>query len=942
MKMSLSKRAVSAIIALSMILTMMSGLSFSTVSAATAVSVDTWAELKTALESTGDVNVTVTADIEFTATSADTAINNCISVSSGDKIVDLNGKGVTFTTEAFEYMEVSGVPKSPINVSGTAVLKIKDSGTYGVIDFVANKSEHYAFTAPKQSGGLISVSGSATVKVENAMLNNAAIGPCINVVSGSPKIVLDAAMLTTGSSLYDWSGGFALFISDATTKPTITMSNGSKLSCSNTNAILSEYSNGAGSLYVGNYNTSFDIKSATLAGTVQARVANESVTKLPFVSVSTHQIKVNKTIHTTDSAYLLGPKNFDISADSTDAGAGHYHLVIVEKLIVDGTETINSQNISTEITQLSDVVEESDTFDSVVKAFEGAYGATEEGYTYDFTTDIANSDLYAGATYFKDKFSPDLGSSSSSFTVTPGYAAKMDGFVQFCSDVRWTSASELAFDLKMGSAGNDFAGFYVKYGKEVITNNPKIVFFSNDGVRKDGANSTTGTTGIGFSFRTIDSKPCIEIFVKYLDDNGNLCVKGNYYYDVVENLAAFNRYRVSDDNAGTIKFYANDVLFATVVCKTPKVPTVSSEYKEQYYSEVTLMDQTGAVVATVENALVSTSSAIAFATRSQTLELDNFVAKDKLNTDPKLNVGSLVLENDITMRMSAYKANIDAVGYTNLKLHAYYSGKVQILEPKEGTANGSAAYNFDFQKISPYMMNDEICFILYAELDGEVYASAPTKYSVAKYATSMLSKSTTSAALKTLIVDMIQYGAASQVYQKYNTDKLVNSILTPEQVKLGTQTKREYVDSQSVPNGGDGAVDDLLTWKRIDLILRNKVVIRPAFMASSSTGLHVKVTDIEGNLIQIINTDKLMTTTFSTGSGFMFEFENLKASEMSKEFCFTVYNEYDQAVSGTLVYSIESYAYRKHNDTKVEGLADVVNTMMMYGDSIVRYFGLAN
>lgn len=941
MKMSLSKRAVSAIIALSMILTMMSGLSFSTVSAATAVSVDTWAELKTALESTGDVNITVTADIEFTATSAETAINNCISVSSGSKVIELNGKGVTFTADAFEYMEVSGVPKSPINVSGSATLKIKDSGKYGVIDFVANKSEHYAFTAPKQSGGLISVSGSATVKVENAMLNNAAIGPCINVVSGSPRIVLDAAMLTTGSSLYDWSGGFALFISDATTKPTITMSNGSKLSCSNTNAILSEYSNGAGSLYVGNYNTSFDIKSATLAGTVQARVANESVTKLPFVSVSTHQVKVNKTIHTTDAAYLLGPKNFDISADSTETGAGHYHLVIVEKLIVDGTETINSQNISTEITQLSDVVEESDTFDSVVKAFEGAYGATEEGYTYDFTTDIANSDLYAGATYFKDKFSPDLGSSSSSFTVTPGYAAKMDGFVQFCSDVRWTSASELAFDLKMGSAGNDFAGFYVKYGKEVITNNPKIVFFSNDGVRKDGANSTTGTTGIGFSFRTIDSKPCIEIFVKYLDDNGNLCVKGNYYYDVVENLAAFNRYRVSDDNAGTIKFYANDVLFATVVCKTPKVPTVSSEYKEQYYSEVTLMDQKGAVVATVKNALVSTSSAIAFATRSQTLELDNFVAKDKLNTDLKLNAGSLILENDITMRMSAYKENIDTAGYTNLRLYTYYTyyseDTVQVLYPTVGTSgSGKDSYLFDFKNISPYMMNDEICFVLYGELDGEVYASAPTKYSVAKYATSMLSKSTTSAELKTLIVDMIQFGSAFQKYQNYNVDNLANSILTPEQVALGTQTLRELVDHTSVPNAGeDGAVEGLLAWKSAALVLKNKVVIKPAFEASSNEGLHVKVTDINGNLIQIINGDKLTPT----GTGrYSFEFDNLTANDMSKEFGFTVYNQYDQAVSGTLIYSVESYAYKKQNDTAVAGLADVVKTMMMYGDSTVRYF----
>ena len=234
------------------------------------------------------------------------------------------------------------------------------------------------------------------------------------------------------------------------------------------------------------------------------------------------------------------------------------------------------------------------------------------------------------------------------------------------------------------------------------------------------------------------------------------------------------------------------------------------------------------------------------------------------------------------------------------------------------------------------MMNDEICFVLYGELDGEVYSSAPMKYSVAKYATSQLSKAATSAELKTLIVDMLQFGSAFQIYQNYKTDNLVNSILTPEQVALGTQTLRELVDHTSVPNAGeDGAVEDLLAWKSAALILKNKVVIKPAFEASSNEGLHVKVTDINGNLIQIINGDKLTPT----GTGrYSFEFDNLTANDMSKEFCFTVYNEYDQAVSGTLIYSVESYAYKKQNDTAVAGLADVVKTMMMYGDSTVRYF----
>ena len=105
-----SKRIISVVIALSLVLSMMSGLSLS-VSAAEAVSVSTWSQLKAALESTADVNITVTDNIDFTASDAATATGNCISITSGVKTLDLNGKGVSFMVDTFELMEVSSVPK---------------------------------------------------------------------------------------------------------------------------------------------------------------------------------------------------------------------------------------------------------------------------------------------------------------------------------------------------------------------------------------------------------------------------------------------------------------------------------------------------------------------------------------------------------------------------------------------------------------------------------------------------------------------------------------------------------------------------------------------------------------------------------------------------------------------------------------------------------------
>ena len=957
MRMSHSKRVISVIVALSMVLTMMSGLNFSTVSAASAVSVDTWGELKTALESTGDVNITVTNEIDFTATSATEAINSCISVSSGNKTIDLGGWGIYFFVDVFEYMEVSGVPKSPITVSGNASLHIKDANGNGIISYSASKSDYISQLAPKESGGLISIKDSATVKVENAFLNNIAIGPCINVVGGSPNVILDKATLSTGAAYSGWSGGFALFISDATTKPSITFSNGAKLGCSNTDFIHTQnFSKGSGAMYVGNPNTAFTINSVSLVGTVQVRVADKNATKLPFVSVSTHQIKVNKIIHTNDADYLLGPDDFDkefIGVDKETGeniyteGSGLYHFVIVEKITTGGDVDNKYQGIVTEITKLSDVVEESDTFDSVVDAFSGAYGATEVDYKYDFSDNFANANLYAGTTSFKDKFTPSIGNAESSITVTSAITAQMKGFSQFYSDVRWTSASEMSFDLKMVSSGENFAGFYIKYGKEVISGNKNEVFYSNDGVRGDSANSTTGTTGIGFSFRTIDDKPCIEIFVKYLDNSGNLCVSSYHYYNSEINFKEFNNYRVVDNNNGVIKFYVNNNLFATVVCSEPKVPTASKSYTEQYYSKVLIMDQNGIEVAEVSNALVSTTSAVAFATRNETLELDNFYATDKNHEDPSVDGASLILSSDITVRYLAKKERLDNIGYTDVKAKVVLGNTSTIITPEIITVGGIECYSFKYYNVFPKQMNDKMYVTVYGKLNDKVYASDVFVYSAATYAYNKISNDTTQETLKTLLVDMLNYGAAAQIFSSYNTENLVNANLTTAQKAYGTQTLRELENHKLVPSLGESDGEDTavetwdVEWSANSLILENNIVLRLYFSLTSNDTIIVKITDEYGNLKKTINTSDINFKEISGQNSYYFAFDDMRASELSVPFCFTAYNQYDQAVSGTYIYSVESYAYSKQNDSNVN-LANLVKAMMMYGDAVANYIGTGN
>ena len=570
---------------------------------------------------------------------------------------------------------------------------------------------------------------------------------------------------------------------------------------------------------------------------------------------------------------------------------------------------------------------------SVASAFENAVGATPEGYRYNFDSDSSGTNLITGRTSFKDKISTDVGNSTSFMKVTSGKAARLEGFTQFYTHNRWSCASSISFDLKMASSSEDFSGFYVKYGEEIPSGTPKNwLFYSNDGVRGDSANSTTGNTGIGFSFRTINNRTCIEIFVKYLDSNGKLAVSSQFFYDAVESLYTFNKYKITDDNAGTVKFYVNDSLLTTLVCSNAKVPTRNSSYKERYYNTVKILDKNNSTLATVSHALVSTESALAFGTRNEILELDNLSILETASSVPAVDGMGVALSNNISVQYLVVKSKFDGGGFTDPKLHIDFDGQSYDLTAVTQLVSEIPCYVFSFNDISPQMMTDKMSVTISGVKDGKVCNSVAKDYSVAEYVYSQLA-STTSPKTRRLLVDMLKYGTAAQKFSNYNTSEFADADLTTKQSSWGTQELREFKDSASAPS----SVGEV-SWLGMGLDIEEIVGIAGWFDVSSTEGLYVKVTDENHNVLHTIYENDFMSVSGPNGTPVnMFKFDALTANQMSKVFGFTVYNAQGKDISGTYKYSIESYVKQCQSLTTNTNIIELLSAMMIYGDSVYNY-----
>lgn len=289
---------------------------------------------------------------------------------------------------------------------------------------------------------------------------------------------------------------------------------------------------------------------------------------------------------------------------------------------------------------------------------------------------------------------------------------------------------------------------------------------------------------------------------------------------------------------------------------------------------------------------------------------------------------SLTLHDNISINFKANESLFTQVGYENPYVIFELNGKEFTVSDYEVV---SGKYVFDFADIAPNNMNDTVKATLYATFDGVEYVSETREYSVATYCYNMLNRYTTSeyAELQTLLVDLLNYGAMSQIYTSYKTDDLVNANLTDTQKAWGTVDTPTY---ETVQNIAYKTIDNpTVTWKGGGLNLVDAVTMR--FKIAADSGSYENLV-VKAETDDRIWTIPYETFTETTGGCYVY-FSGLNAGEMSEPVYLTVY-ENGVAVSNTLSYSIESYAYSKQTSTD-ENLLNLLEAMMKYGNSAKAY-----
>ena len=293
---------------------------------------------------------------------------------------------------------------------------------------------------------------------------------------------------------------------------------------------------------------------------------------------------------------------------------------------------------------------------------------------------------------------------------------------------------------------------------------------------------------------------------------------------------------------------------------------------------------------------------------------------------------ALSLESSITLATYITKDVVDY--YDEVYAEFTRNGKTEKVYPSGKTlSSNSIVYCiFDYTGISPQALGDDVSITFYGVKDGVTYNGNAYKYSATDYIKSTLNKPTSSAKLKTLLVDLVYYGEACQVYQNYKTDNLLTDILTDEQKALRSTAD---LNLTNIKNASYETCENRLVKFGTALRLNNSVEIAIPLNMTNVTlddlSFKVKIGSRTLTYTYAENPDN-----FEKGKDgyWYFYFDGVYANQMSDEVFITAYKG-DEQVSYTLKYSVESYAATV-TDAKLKAVTDA---MMRYGNSAKAYAG---
>ncbi|MBQ5840917.1 MAG: hypothetical protein IIW40_03065, partial [Clostridia bacterium] len=307
------------------------------------------------------------------------------------------------------------------------------------------------------------------------------------------------------------------------------------------------------------------------------------------------------------------------------------------------------------------------------------------------------------------------------------------------------------------------------------------------------------------------------------------------------------------------------------------------------------------------------------------LEDESLKWTDRLTDEAlKFTAASVTLYNDLSVNFKVDGSVL--AGYEDPFVKFSFGG---VETTSEDYVVDSGKYVFRFRDIAPNRIGDTITATLYAYQNGVLCQGATLNYSVKQYCYNILTTyndvdypGRAYGELRTLLVDLLNYGAAAQTYTNYSTDALVNGDLLGKQLTWGTAT------DPAVSNAAAAEDQDVetptVTWAAVGLTLDEAVTLRLGFLAESTEGLSVKFT-LNGKVYEVTEFQDM-----TTENGHYVYFGELNAAQMRQEITAAVYRN-GQQVSNTVHYNVEAYVANHANDGNA--LAELVKAMIRYGDA---------
>ncbi|MBQ3356188.1 MAG: hypothetical protein IJG45_03650 [Oscillospiraceae bacterium] len=227
---------------------------------------------------------------------------------------------------------------------------------------------------------------------------------------------------------------------------------------------------------------------------------------------------------------------------------------------------------------------------------------------------------------------------------------------------------------------------------------------------------------------------------------------------------------------------------------------------------------------------------------------------------------------------------------------------------------------FTYTGITPQRMSDNISATLYATKNGTTESVSVAEYSVKQYCTNLLN-SNPSAQLRTLLSDLLTYGAAAQTYTNYNTANLATSGLTL------TPSTFSAISGKNVTF--TGTADANTDWIAATLVLGNNVATRFYFTTDDISKINIDIT-INGD------TETLDEGFVSVGNGkYYIDFFGIEATQFDDTITATFYVN-GVETGRTIGYSVNTYICGTQNSTNAT-LRALVRALYNYGASAAAY-----